>query len=211
MHKIAVLMLGILLAEATCLAAETFPVAPGLKLEVNLPGQKWQISRQAPEFLFLETVEDLKHEPAAPGKEIETLKGLARLRLGANELFIFNPDSGAVLTIDFSPLRGDEKAPEERTVASSARYAGESLESEEGVEGVETKTDKVHVPGADFAHRIQASYRQRGKPVKFTGIVGFVDPYWFYLYFKDPLRNPGDAEDMRRILDSLVLKSAGGN
>jgi len=136
---------------------------------------------------------------------------LARRRLGANELFIFNPDSGAVLTIDFSPLRGGEKAPEDGTVASSARYAGESLESEEGVDGVETKTDKVHVPGADYAHQIQASYRQRGKPLKFTGIIGFVDPYWFYLYYKDPLRNTSDAEDMRRILDSIVLKPAVGN
>ncbi|WP_155890685.1 hypothetical protein [Desulfuromonas sp. TF] len=213
MYRIALLVVVLLFAGASSLAAETLSIVPGIALEVNLPGQKWQMSRQAPEFLVRETAEHLEHELADKGKQVdaESLKAEAGKRLAANELFIFNPDSGAVLTIDFSPLKEKEKAPRDRTVASSARYAGESLSSEEGIEGVESKTDKVKVAGAGSAYRVNASYRQHGDPMKFTGIIGFAEPYWFFFYYTDPLRDPGDAEEMGRILDALVLKPGGGN
>lgn len=213
MIRIAFSMFVLLLAGAASLSAETIPVAPGVVLEVNLPGQKWEMSRQAPEFLVSETAEHLEHDLAAQGKQVDAgkLKAEAGKRLGANELFIFNPISGAVLTIDFSPLRENEKAPRDRNVAASARYAGESLSSEEGIEGVKSKTDRVQVTGAGSAYRVRASYRQHGEPKKFTGIIGFADPYWFFLYYADPLRDPGDGEEMERIMDSLALKPSGGN
>jgi hypothetical protein len=213
MSKLAFSMIVFLLTGAVSVAAETINVVPGVALEVNLPGQKWELSRQAPEFLVLETAEHLEHELAAQGKQVdaEKLKEAAGKRLAANELFIFNPESGAVLTVDFSPLRENEKAPRDRTVAASARYAGESLSDEEGIEGVKSKTDRVKLAGAGSAHRIRASYRQHGKPVKFTGIIGFVDPYWFFLYYMDNLRDPGDGAEMGEILESLALKPAGGN
>ena len=213
MHRIALSVVVLLLLGVASLEAATLSLVPGVDLEVDLPGQKWQMSRQTPEFLILQTAEHLEHELADQGKQVdaEELKAAAAKRLAANELFIFNPDSGAVLTIDFSPLKENEKAPRDRTVAASARYAGDSLSSEEGLEGVESKTDKVKVAGAASAHRIKASYRQHGEPMKFTGIIGFIEPYWFFFYYTDPLRDPGDAEEMGRILDSLVLKSVGGN
>lgn len=213
MFRIVFSMIVFLLTGAASLSAETITVVPGVALELNLPGQRWEMSRQAPGFLLRETAEHLEHELAAQGKQVdaESLREAADRRLAANELFVFNPESGAVLTIDFSPLKENEKAPGHRTVAASARYAGESLASEEGIEGAESRVDKVRISGADSAYRVRASYRQHGEPTKFTGIIGFIDPYWFFLYYTDPLRDPEDGKEMERMMETLVLKPAGRN
>jgi len=213
MRKSFCLALLLLLALPGILPAETLEIAPGLAMKVEVPGDRWSISNEAPSFLVEENVEHLEHELLAQGKKVDAdaLQAAARKRLAANEAFIVNLTSGACLTIDFSPLREGEAAPGKKTIATSARYAGEGLQDEEGVTEVQQKSGKTEIRGAEIAYRVEAEFRMHDEPRKFIGIVGFKSPYWFYLYYTDPLRDSTDMQDMERILESIELTPAGGN
>jgi len=181
MRKTPWLPVLLLLLLPSPLWAETLPVAPGLTLEFTLPGGHWTVGREAPEFLLEETAEHLEHELAAQGRTLDpsALQAAARKRLAANEAYIYNAASGAYLAIDFSPLREGEAAPGKRTIATSARLAGESLESEEGTSDVSHDYRKAVVTGADVAYRVDAAFRHHDAPRKFIGVIGFRSPYWF--------------------------------
>jgi len=209
MRKVSFFIAVLSFLWAGPLAAETIRVRPDLIVELNLPSARWTISRQAPDFLLEETAEHLEHELAGQGKQLDPgkLRAAAVNRLAANEIFVFNPDSGAVLTLDFSPLREGEDPPGRKTVAASARYAGDSLASEEGITEVDAETGKTSVEGAEHAYRVAARYRHHGQPTEFVGIVGFVRPYWFFFYYTDPLKDRRDAGEMNTILASTVLKA----
>lgn len=211
MLRLIVLCAVALLAVTRPLAAETVRISPELTVDLALPGEGWEISREAPAFLLADMVEHLEHELAAAGKEVDPgkVQALAARRLAANEAFVYNPASTAALTIDFSPLREGESPPSRRAVATSARYAGEGLADEEGVMELDQQSAKVAVAGAEYAYRVDARYRHHGRPTQFVGIVGFVSPYWFYLYYTDHLRDPRDAAAMDRTLEALTIRAAG--
>ncbi len=189
----------------------TVQLNPDLSLGFALPSDRWVVEQAVPEFLVEERAEHLEHELEAQGKKIsrDELLQLARKRLAANELFIYNPQTKAVLEVDFSPLEKGESAPSKGTVANSARFAGDSLSQEEGVTDAVTSTEKAKVYGAMAAYRLAASYKLHDQDTQFVGVVGFAEPYWFYLYYTDPLKDARDLQEMDIILRNLLLKSAG--
>jgi len=207
MRKLLWLPLFMLALFPVPLRAETLRVAPGVALQYTLPAAHWKVALEAPEFLLEETAEHLEHELAAQGKHLDAsaLQAAARKRLAANEAYIFNPDSGAYLAIDFSALRDGEKAPGRGAIAESARLAGESLESEEGTRDVRHDYRKAAVAGAEVAYRVDATFRHHDEPRRFIGIIGFRSPYWFYLYYTDPQRDAADVGEMEEILRTLIL------
>lgn len=211
MRKAFCLSLLFLFTLPLSLPAETLELVPGLALQVELPGARWSISREAPSFLVEETAEHLEHELLAQGKKVDpaALEAAARKRLAANEAYIVNTASRAYLSIDFSPLREGERAPSKKAVAASAKYAGEGLVDEEGATEVSQKSDRTELEGAEAAYRVDASFRMHGEPRKFIGIVGFRAPYWFYLYYTDSLRDSADIHEMEQILRTLVLSASG--
>lgn len=191
--------------------AETAQVMPDLAVEVTLPSERWTLSRQSPSFLVEEVARHLGEEMLKKARRsgLTNAKDVARKMLSANELFIYNKDSGAHLEVDFSPLRAEERPPTRRAVAYSARYAGESLLEEEGLSDVIQKTKKTQVDGARIAYRLDAKFRRHGNQVQFIGVIGFSDPYWFYLYYTDPLKDPRDLSELEKVIRSLRLKRAG--
>lgn len=211
MLKVFCLSVFFLFTLPLSLPAETLELVPGLALKVELPGDRWLVSREAPPFLVEETAEHLEHELLAQGKKVDPsqLEAVAKKRLAANEAYIVNRASKAYLTIDFSPLREGETAPGKKAVAASARYAGEGLVDEEGATEVRQKSSKTELQGAEVAYRVDASFRMHDEPRKFIGIVGFRAPYWFYLYYTDPLRDAADIREMEEILQTLVLSASG--
>lgn len=130
----------------------------------------------------------------------------AEKRLSANEAFICNPASGACLTIDFSPLRPDESPPSRRAVALSAKYAAEGLAEEEGVTDLLQENRPVSLAGAETVYRVDARFRQNGEPCQFIGLIGFIHPHWFFLYYSDRGRDSGDSPDMERLLKTLTIR-----
>lgn len=198
----------LLLLLPAALWAETYRIAPGLTVEIALPSERWTVSQSPPSQSIAELAEHLKHDLEAQGKEAteEQLREVARKRLAANELFVFNSATGAHLDVDFSPLREGESPPSQKSVETSARYAGEGLGNEEGVSGVIYRVKKTEVSGAEAASRFDAEYSHHGEKRVLVGIVGFVQPYWFYLYYTDLLQDPQDRVEMEKILETLKIR-----
>lgn len=204
--KNLVLGLAFVLFLVGAVRAEIIEIVPGLRVNLELGSSEWSASPTPPAFLVDEMTEHLAHEvPVGQSVDAERLRDMVIKRLAANELFIFNPASGAHLEVDVSPLREDEREPSKGAVADSARFAGQSLVEEEGVGNVEWKTRKVSIPGAKASYRLDASYTFHGGPRRFVGIVGFSAPYWFYLYFTDPLKTPADAAVVDTLIERLAI------
>ncbi len=190
----------------------TIQVHPGLSVEVSLPGERWQISRQAPEFLVRELAEHATDGMRAKARKagIDDPQEMARRMLSANEFYVFNPETRACLLVDFSPLKAGEEPPSNRVVKKSVQFAGESLSGEEGYSNVQTRTGKTAIRGAETAHRLDARFVKHGEEVRFVGIVGFAEPCWFFLYFTDPLEDERDWTEMAGILETLRVKKQNG-
>ncbi len=217
MNKFAFLLSMLLIVGLSACAAtppqvnRTVEISPGLSLGVYLPSDRWTMTSEIPEFLVEDRAEHIEHELAEKGQKVsrDQLLDAARKRLAANELFIFNPASKASMEIDFSPLKDGEAAPSRRTVAASARYAGDSLSQEEGVSEARFSDRKADVFGARDAYRLDADYKHHDEKTRFLGIVGFAAPYWFYAYYTDHLAVPSDHQEMDRIVRSLLITVEG--
>lgn len=183
-------------------------VAESWILDINL-GAGWTLSRVAPETLVEETARQIAHEPAAANATAEQVESVARRRLAANEAFVYHAASGAYLTIDFSPLEAGEAAPDSSTLRNSARMAAESLMGEGDVAAVVWDVTPCKVAGARDAFLLAADYRQHGHPMKFLGIIGYVEGYWFFLYYTDPGRDPAAFGEMQGMLEKVAVHRSG--
>ena len=212
MGKLSFLSAGIFfLLLAACARPPQPPhqvlVTPEYYLGMNLSDDRWVISKKAPEFLFADMAEHLGHEleDKHPNITSAQVRETTEKRLNVNELFIFNPHSHARLVIDFSALREGEGSPSDKTIATSAEYAGQGLINEEGVTNVVHTTSKFRFSGAERACRLDAEFKHHHEPFKLVGIVGFVQPYWFYFYYTDPLVDPADLVSMEKLIKSFIL------
>lgn len=192
--------------------AQMLQIRPDLSLGMPNLGSNWVVTQEVPESLVAETAEHLQHELEAQGKQVPAEKVLeqARKRLTANELFIYNPKTGATMTVDFSPLRGDEGNPGRSTIEKSATYAAQGLEEEEGLAEVTHQTAKTSMFGLQYAYRIDANFQKHGAASRFLGVVGFAAPYWCYFYYTDPLQDPQDYADMNALLQAMVVHAGSG-
>ncbi len=206
---VCILLAGLLLMScAVPPAPETqLKVAPGLAVGFNLPQGPWKVASKAPEFLVEAMTEHIAHDLEEEGKPADraSIEAVVGKRLAANEYFIFNPGSGAHMEIDFSPLGPDEAPPSCGSVADSARYAGESLGSEEGIAGLTQQVERVRIHEADCAYGLQASFKKHDVPTRFYGLIGFVDRSWFFIYYTDSGRDQLDYPQAMEILRSVQV------
>ena len=196
-----------ILLAMPCYAAE-ITVSETLVLEINL-AEGWSLYLDPPEALLEETTRQIAHEPAAANATAEQIESVARRRLAANEAFVYHTASGAYLTIDFSPLELGEAAPSSSNLRNSARSAAKSLAGEEEVADVASDVTPCTVSGTRAAFQLAADYRQHGHPMKFLGIIGYVEGYWFYLYYTDPGRDPAAFGEMRAMLEKVAVRQVG--
>lgn len=211
-HKVVGLVMGGLLLALSACAVPPAPgtllaVAPGLSVGISIPSEKWVVAAEAPDFLVDEMAEHIAHDLEALGKAADrgTIETAVAKRLAANEYFIFSPASGAHMEIDFSPLESSELVPSRDSVARSARYAADSLESEEGIEDLSSEVERAHVYGADYAYRLQARFMKHDVPTRFYGLIGFVDTSWFFIYYTDAGRDDEDYPQALQVLRSVQV------
>ena len=216
MGKLPILFFGIFFLLLTACTVPPRPVnkvlvTPEYYLGMNLSDERWVISKKTPEFLMEEMAEHLAHDlkSSHPNITRAQIQETAEKRLHANELFIFNPRSHARLVIDFSALRKGESPPSKKTIATSADYAGQGLSNEEGITNVVHQTSKSRIPGATRAYRLDAEFKLHHEPFKLVGLIGFAQPYWFYFYYTDPLKDSADLVSMEKLINSFVLLPAG--
>lgn len=187
-------------------AGEAVKISSRLSLHYDLPNG-WVASAEPPQFLVDQMAEHMEHDAAAKGhypskKQMETA---ARKRLTTSEVLLYNPQTYAYMSLDFSQLRQGEQAPSQKTIELSTRYAAESLRNEEGVSDLRSSDRPVEISGAWHAHRFDATYRHHDKPMAFIGVVGFTSPYWFYFYFTDFQRNEQDRKNAEAILRKISI------
>ncbi len=206
-YLLLILVLALQLPPLSALA-QSIKIDETFFFEIELPEEKWILSQKVPESLVIETADHLGHTLAAQGKSIDEdqLLQKAAVNLSANEAFIYNPHTLATLSIDFSALGNEEEPPSQKAVRLSAEFAGEGLKVEGGIAELEFEAVNINIEGADIAYRIDANYSHHGDPIKFVGVVGFAPPYWFYLYYKDRIKDASDFSSFESMLDTVELK-----
>lgn len=200
------LFIGLFFTSSLALGSE-YELQPGIKVTFEEPVSPWQINKNPPEFLVRERAAHL-HEPqleAARKAGLKTPEEAATRMLQVNELFMFNPQTGAHLEIDFSPLRDGESPPVPGTLEASAKFAAEGLDAEEGIELLDSKVSEVHIGGAEHAFRVDADYRRHGKSVRFIGIVTFAQGNWVFLYYTGPEQSKDDLAVVNDILSKVTI------
>ncbi len=206
MRKALALLLSLALFPALSIA-ETVHISNLTSIVFDIP-QGWVKASEPPEPLLEILAEHIGHETlektgTLPGQE--QLIEAAEKRMASNEVIIYNPQTNAHMTLDFSMLRAGEKAPSKKAIKLSAEYAGQSLEQEEGVTGLQGESQETTVSGAWYAYRYDAGYRHHEEEMHFSGVIGFISPYWFYFYFTDFKKDPGDQEKAEQLLNSINI------
>jgi hypothetical protein len=207
MHRRLILSAAALLLALPCAAAE-IAVSKSLTLDIDL-ARGWSLSLEPPQALVEETARQIAREPEAAKASAMQIESAARKRLAVNEAFVCHAASGACLTIDFSPLRPGEAAPGASSLRYSARAAAESLASEEDVAEVSWEVTPCKVEGAGEAFQLSADYRKHGRPIRFLGVIGYVDGSWFFLYFTDPGADPAVFAEMQAMLKQASVQRTG--
>jgi len=187
--------------------AETIQISEKVNLSFSVP-EGWKMASEPPAILLEEMAKHIAHEAKKKGHSPshQQLLEAARKRLANNEVLLFNPQSKSHLTLDLSP-QSDGSPPSQKTIRLSAKYAGESLEHEEGVSKLESRINQVSVAGSESAYRYDADYLHHGEPMHFSGIIGFSSPYWYFFYFTDYLSDPEDQNRAEQVFNSLRIES----
>lgn len=167
----------------------------------------WVLHLEPPEALVKENASHVAHEPAAANATAEQIEEVARKRLEVNEAFVYHAASGAHLDIDFSSLDPGQSAPSARTLRNSAEYAAQSLQNEDDVDEVVWSVTSAKINGVDETFVLSADYLQHNQPMTFRGYVGYIDNYWFFLYFTAPGKNPAVLQEMQLMLERASIRS----
>lgn len=201
------LLIVMLLAVSNLAAAVGYEVRPGIEISFTTPPSPWQVSKEPPDVLAKESAEHISPAQLAAARKagIDSPEEAARQMLKANELFLINPQSGAHLKIDFSPLREGESPPSARALKASARYAAEGLQDEEGIEAVNSKVGKTRITGAKAAYRVDADFLRHGQPTQFIGVITFARGHWIYLYYTGAHPEPEDLAVVDQIFKSFSI------
>ena len=205
-YSLAVGLVVILLA-LPCHAIE-IAVTETLVVDINLM-EGWQLYLEPPDVLVKEAALHVAHEPAAANASAAQIETVARKRLAVNEAFLYHAATGAHLDIDFSPLDPGQSAPDARTLRNSAEYAAQSLENEDDVAEIAWEVTSARINGVDDTFLLAAEYLQHEQPKTFRGYIGYVEKYWFFLYFTAPASEPAVVQEMQSMLALASIRPSG--
>jgi len=202
------LLLSLFILVPSLVSAETVQISEELNLSFSVP-EGWEMASEPPAILLEEMAKHIAHEAKEKGHSPshQQLLEAARKRLANNEVLLFNPQSKSYLTLDLSPQSDGERPPSNKTIRLSAKYAGESLKQEEGVDKLESRISQVSVAGSKSAYRYDADYLHHGEPKHFSGIIGFSCSHWYFFYFTDYLSDPEDQNRAEQVFKSLRIES----
>lgn len=205
--KPSMLLISLLWLSCQTATAASVQISEKLSVDFSQPAG-WQLALEPPQVLIDEMAEHIAQKSSSKGYQPSQAQLLeaARKRLAINEVLLYNPVSKASFTIDFSRLRQGEKAPSEKAIELSAKYSGESLAGEEGVSNLHGQVSKTSIPGSSYSYKYDADYRQDQVQRHFSGIIGFIEPYWFYFYYNGPREDPLDRERAEAVFRSLRLR-----
>ncbi len=156
------------------------------------------------EHLIEHVIEEAEEKGQSPTKEQARKAALQRAK--NNDLYVVNQDSRAHLLISFSALDEGEKAPSSKTVANSAQYAIDGVE-DEGWVVTSARKSEIEIAGAQMAQWFVIDYTHDGEASLFMGIVGFANPYWFWFYGNDHLKDPKDKDYLEQFMKNIKVET----
>jgi len=179
---------------------------PNLTIELPELPAPWTVTKEPPRKLIDEVARDVQQEARSMGRKLSDEQAMksASKRLSNEDLFLVNPQSGAHVLLSFEPLGKDEAEPRASDIAMSAKYAAHGV-SDEGWTDVSEQFQEADVAGARYARRFEIDFSHEGGRHRFTGIVGYARPYWFWLYATDHLRDPADQQIINAVLQETVV------
>lgn len=182
-------------------------ITDALGIRFKQPPKHWQVSSEPPAFLLEQHAAHITPDKlrAAAKSGINTPEELAKAMLKGNDLYVFNPVTGAHLDIDFSPLKAGEEPPAASTLKASARFAAESLMDEEGIKGAKSKVSGRTLSDGQRAYQITAEFAKHGLPTRFVGVITYAHRNWIYLYYTGPHWSLDDLSVAAGIIDSFQV------
>ena len=207
MKKMTIFLLGIVVLPNLVQAA-SYQLKPDLWVRLPDVMAPWTVSMEPCSHLIEHLTSHVLEEAGSKGKELseEKARQIALKRARNNQLFVMNQKSGARLLISFSRLKEGETAPSFLTVASSAKNAAAGVAGE-GWRTLSERYAVTAIKGAQLAQWFFIDYALEGQRNMFMGIVGFADPYWFWLYGYDQMKDPRDREVLEKLMLGFKVQS----
>ena len=205
MQKRNILFLFFVLLPSLVIAGE-YQLKPDLKVIIPEMTRQWIVSTEPTTELVEHLAEHVFDDAIRKGQTPtnEQVQKVAMQRARNNDLFMVNHESGAHVLISFSAIDEGEKEPSSRTVANSARYAIDGVE-DEGWIVTSVRKAEIAMAGAQEAQWFAIDYTQDGKANLFMGMVGFANPYWFWFYGNDHLKDPKDRDFLEQLMKSIQI------
>lgn len=205
--KKTVLIVLLLLWAPMCVLAATYQVLPNVAITIpDLPAS-WKATTEAPEEMVEHIAEHVKEEAQYAGKMMTDKEALeqARQRLKREELILFSEKSEAHILISFEARGDGEKVPTQGDVKLSAQYAVSGV-GDEGWVDVNARYLDSTVQGAQAVQRFSIDYKHEDEPGFFNGLVGYAEPFWFWVYAIEHGEDPTDRATIDGILSNLIVR-----
>lgn len=102
-------------------------------------------------------------------------------------------------------LSAKEQPPTAGDIEKSAKFSTESA-AEEGWTITDTRQAVTAISGAQLAQWFTIDYSHNNEQQRFSGIVGFAHPYWFWFYANDHLNDPADQKTLEQLLLKIEIQ-----
>jgi hypothetical protein len=194
------------------------PVAPGFELHRLSPDlglvletlpEHWQATTEATPHMIEHQAEHEEDNASNAGKQISRAEAMERARRffeNSKDLYFLNTRSEAHFLFSFAKLKAQQPEPTADHVAGSALAAMSGVTAEGWTKHAEGHRS-VQVRGAQHAHYFEIDYTQHDERQIFKGVVGYAQPYWFWFYTYDHLQDPQDQRMLKRLLETIEIRT----
>lgn len=188
---------------------ELHQVSSDLGLVVETLPAYWQVTTDATPHMLEHQAEHEEEDAWRAGVRITRTEALQRARRffeNSKDLYFLNSRSETHLLFSFAKIKPQQPEPTADHLATSARAAMSGVTAEGW-----TKHSEIHRPvqvkGAEHAHYFEIDYTKENERQLFKGVVGYAQPYWFWLYTYDHLHDPQDLALLGRILETFEIRT----
>ncbi len=210
MKRLFIVVLMFMCLPALVMAGD-YQLKSNLKLVLPEVAAPWKVLTEPTPEMLEHMLEHEIEEAAEQGKTLtkEQARKTALKKASLNDLYVVNVDSGAHLLISVSAIDKGEKPPSFKTVARSAQIAIDGVE-DEGWTVTSVRKDDITIAGAQAAQWFSVDFTHDGEASLFLGVVGFANPYWFWLYAKDYLKDPNDRDFLEQFIKNIEFQAKSG-
>lgn len=182
---------------------------PDLGLVLPKLSDPWIVTRDPTEEMLEHQAEHAAEDALNAGRSISRAEALQQAKqhfAASDDLYFMNTESEAHLLFSVAPLGERQPEPDAGHVAQSASTAAAGVTAEGWIKHSEEQRS-IAVKGARHAEYFKIDYTKGSERGFFTGVVGYAQPYWFWLYAYDHRHDPGDRDLLATILQTFEIRT----